>query len=400
MFSVTRSLPAVLTATAVLFGLVLSAGQSSSMRVGTLTFNVPPGWTDVSPSASPPAMAGAMMAYSSRAHRFVLFGGWDGVAGLNGTWVYDPGNRTWSALHPNVSPLGRGDAMFVYDNLSDNFILFGGWHELANQTYMRLADTWVFSLETATWTERHPPVSPAPRSDSEVAYDPRVGAVLVVGGFNGTAYLGDVWSYSPGNDTWSPRPASVAPSKRADGRMVYVESQDRFLLFGGNDYSGPNAANHHLADTWAYSWSSIMWTPLTPKEGPGARDYAVFAYDPAVGLVFLATGFGDTILNDLWGFNLVSDTWVNLTPALSPPPRFAAAGGFDPVDNVLVVFSGLANTSLLADTWQYAYRPSSGASGSPPLIIVAGVSSAVVVGVAVAIVILRISRKRRLRGMP
>ena len=55
-------------------------------------------------------MAGAMMAYSSRAHRFVLFGGWDGVAGLNGTWVYDPGMRTWNELHPDVSPLGRGDA--------------------------------------------------------------------------------------------------------------------------------------------------------------------------------------------------------------------------------------------------------------------------------------------------
>ena len=398
MFGVSRSLPAVLTATAVLFGLLLSAGQSSSMRVGTLTVDLPPGWTNVSPSSSPPAMAGAMMAYSSRAHRFVLFGGWDGVAGLNGTWIYDPGNRTWNELLPNVSPLGRGDAMFVYDNRSDNFILFGGWHELADQTYIRLADTWVFSLEKAAWTERHPTVSPPPRSDSEVAYDPRVAAVLVVGGFNGTAYLGDIWSYSPSNDTWSPRPASVEPSKRADGRMVYVESQDRFILFGGNDYSGPNGANHHLADTWGYNWSSNTWTPLTPKEGPGARDYPIFAYDPAVGLVFLATGFGNMILNDLWGFNLASDTWVNLTPALSPPPRFAAAGGFDLAHNVLVVFSGLASAGLLADTWHYAYGPSSGPPGLPSPILVFGVISAIAVGVAVAIVV-GLSWRRRSRGL-
>src|SRR5207245_11755632 len=104
------------------------------------------------------------------------------------------------------------------------------------------------------------------------------------------------------------------------------------------------------------------------------------AYGVAVGLVFLARGFGTTILNDLWGFNIASDTWLNLTPALSPPPRFAAAGGFDSADNVLVVFSGLANTGLLADTWQYAYRTSSGASGSPPLIVVVGVGSAIEIG--------------------
>ena len=399
MFGIPRGLPAVLTATAVLCGLLLSPGPSSPMPGGTLALDAPPGWTDVSPSTSPPAMAGAMMAYSSRAHRFVLFGGWDGVAGLNGTWVYDPGNRTWNALHPNVSPLGRGDAMFVYDNRSDNFVLYGGWHELADQTYIRLADTWVFSLENATWTERHPAVSPPPRSDSEVAYDPRVGAVLVVGGFNGTAYLEDIWSYSPSNDTWSPRPAVTQPSKRADGRMVYVESQDRFIMFGGNDYSGPNGANHHLADTWAYRWSSNTWTPLAPKEGPSARDYAIFAYDLTVGLVFLATGFGNTILNDLWGFNIASDTWLNLTPALSPPPRFAAAGGFDPADNVLVVFSGLASTGLLADTWHYAYAPSSGAPSLLSPTVAVGVASAAVAGVAAAIGF-GLSRRRRSDGLP
>src|SRR2546428_355415 len=290
MFGIPRGLPAFLTATAVLCGLLLSPGPSSPMPGGTLALDAPPGWTDVSPSGSPPAMAGAMMAYSSRAHRFVLFGGWDGVAGLNGTWVYDPGNRTWNALHPNVSPLGRGDAMFVYDNRSDNFILFGGWHELANQTYVRLSDTWVFSLETATWTERHPPVSPAPRSDSEVAYDP----------------------------------------------------------------------------------------PL--------------------GLVFLATGFGKIILNDLWGFKLASDTWVNLTPALSPPPRFAATGGFDLMDNVLVVFSGLASTGLLADTWHYTYGPSVAPTVLWPIAGV-GVASTVVAGVALAIAF-RLSRRRRSGRLP
>jgi len=115
MFAVPQRLPGLIVA-GLLCGFFLSVGASSvsANEIG-LTSAVPPGWTNVTPTLSPQPMAGAMMAYSSKAHRFVLFGGWDGVKGLNETWVYDPGNRTWTQLNPNLSPLGRGDGMFVYD---------------------------------------------------------------------------------------------------------------------------------------------------------------------------------------------------------------------------------------------------------------------------------------------
>jgi len=343
-------------------------------------------------------MAGAMIAYTSKVHRLVLFGGWDGGRGLNGTWVYNPGNRTWIALHPIVSPLGRGDGMFVYDPRADNFVLFGGWHEEANETYIRLGDTWLFSLQNATWTERHPTVSPSARSDSEVAYDPLAGGVLLVGGFDGTAYLGDIWAYTPSNDTWSRRPASVEPSRRADGRMVYVDGQDRFILFGGNDFSGPNRTFHHLGETWTYTWDSDRWTPLILKDGPGARDYPMFAYDPVTKLAFLTGGYGNgTILNDLWAFNTTSDAWINLTPAISPPARFAAVGGFDIAEGALVLFSGLANTGLLADTWHYTYGPlSEGPGPLSPILVALSFGAAMVVAVAIVI---GLSRNRRSRGL-
>ena len=396
MFVVPERLPGLIVA-GLLCGVLLSLSASTvSMHAIALTSAVPPGWTNVTPTLSPQPMAGAMMAYSSKAHRFVLFGGWDGLKGLNETWVYDPGNWTWTQLAPTASPLGRGDGMFVYDERADAFVLFGGWHELVNGTYIRLDDTWWFSLDSAKWTERHPAAAPSPRSDSQVAYDPVVDAVLLQGGFNGTAYLGDIWVYTPRNETWFSRPAAVQPSPRSDGRMVYVSTQDRFILFGGNDLSGPNGSNHHLADTWTYRWSSNLWTPLSLKEGPGARDYPIFSFDPILELVFLTGGFGNnTILSDLWAFSTTNDTWLNMTPARSPPPRFAAAGGFDPSGGVLVIFSGLARTGLLADTWQYSRGTSSGALGPVSLIVVLGVSSLIVSAIAFAIA-LRLFMKRRL----
>jgi len=379
------SVPIILS---ILCGLLMGATLSSRAS------DPPPAWTMVTSSISPPPMAGAMMAYSSRAERFVLFGGWDGVEGLNGTWVYDPRNVTWTAVHPLTRPTSRGDGMLVYDSVADVFVLFGGWHKEANDTYTRLADTWVFSLANHTWMAQHPVRSPSARSDAQVAYDSHADVVLVFGGFDGTSYLQDIWYYSLRNDNWSPRPSATTPSPRADGRMVYVDSQDRFLVFGGNDFSGPNYTFHHLSDTWSYDWKANDWTPLASAVGPSARDYPVFSVDPNAGLALLTSGFGERIiLDDLWGFNLASDMWVNLTPEVSPPARFAAVGGFDPVKDVLVLFSGLANTGLLADTWHYAYGGPVGASAALPLGL--AMASAVVLGVVVAIALWSSFKRRR-----
>lgn len=354
-------------------------------------------WTEVGPPLEPPAMAGAMMAYDSAAHRFVLFGGWNGASALNATWLYDPGNRTWTQLHPSGSPLDRGDFMFVYDSRADVFLLFGGWHEEPNGTYIRLDDTWTFALGTDTWTERHPARSPSARSDAEVAYDPVADAVLLVGGFDGSAYLGDMWAYTPGNDTWFPRASPVQPSPRADGRMVYVNSQDRFVLFGGNDYSGPNLTFHHLADTWSYLWAANAWENLTAATGPEARDYPILAYDPAGGQVLLTSGFGNgTSLSDLWTFNLTTNAWAQLTPPISPPARFASAGGFDTSNNLLIVFGGATDTGLIGDTWHYGLAPPSEAPTAAPLLWALPVGIAAV-ALAAALVVLVSHRGRRNR---
>ena len=394
MYRASRALVA-LASVALLGTLFLGVDRlSSSALLNIQSAETLPGWTDVTSNPSPPAMAGAMMAYSWRAERFVLFGGWDGVTGLNGTWVYDPGNRTWNEIHPLVIPLARGDGMLVYDGVADAFILFGGWHEQTVGTYSRLSDTWFFYLTNTTWMERHPSASPSPRSDALVAYDHFDDIVLLVGGFNGTAYLGDVWGYSARNGTWFPRASAVLPPPRADGRMIYVDEQDRFILFGGNDFSGPNYTFHHLADTWSYGWRTNAWTPLTKSVGPGARDYPVFAFNPKVRLGLLTSGFGNgTILGDLWGFNIMTDEWIDLTPQHSPPSRFAAVGGFDLGHDVLVLFSGLANAGLLADTWHYAYGPLAGTPSVFPLTELIGVGL-LVVGIASTALLAVLWRRR------
>ncbi len=354
---VTRSAWAVIVLTFVVLSATPAlASNSRVLRVSAAsTGSAVVGWSNRTPPVSPPAVGGGMMAFSSAADAFVLFGGSTGVA-TNSTWVLYLNGSVWTPLHPVVSPPPRADGMFVYDSVADAFIQFGGWFEKPDETYLRWGDTWAFYLGNDTWVPLHPARSPSPRSDAAIAYDAADDATFLLGGFNGTAYLGDEWAFSLANDSWWPRTAPIMPSRRADGRMTF-DSQTRFFyLYGGNDYSGPNFTYHHLGDTWEYSWTARQWTQLFPTSTPGALDYAVLAADPKSGVLLMNGGYGESVvLSDTWVFNTTRSDWARLQTAVSPPPRMAGVGGYDPVADRFVVFSGGDVAVARDDTWVLTY---------------------------------------------
>lgn len=316
----------------------------------------PPGWSEVNTSG-PPASAGAMMAYSARDHWFVMFGGWNGTA-LDMTWLFDPTTGAWEDVTTSPRPPARGDGMLAFDERSNLFVLFGGWSEAPPGVYHRLADTWVFSLGNRSWSLRSPAVSPPARSDSAVAYDPAKAVVFLFGGFDGSNYLNDEWSYSAANDTWTSLSSPTRPSPRADGRMVYEATSRQFFLFGGNDYSGPNFTFHHLDDTWAFDRDASTWSPVSTDASPSPRDYSILTALPEFGELLLVGGYGhNKPLGDVWAFNSTLRLWRNITVPGGPTPRFAAVGGYDPLSRELVMFGGLAVEGLQSETWLYRYPP-------------------------------------------
>ncbi len=248
--------------------------------------------------------------------------------------------------------------MLAYDSGNDAFVLFGGWTQTSAETYVRLDDTWVFFVGNSTWVEEQPLRSPSARSDSAVAYDPLADRILILGGFAGSAYLGDMWAYSLRNNSWFPIASSSGPSPRADGRMTFDYSTRAFYLFSGNDYSGPNFTFHHLDDMWRYDSELNYWTELHPSVMPSPRDYAVFASDQDLGELLLTGGFGNrTVLGDTWAFNVTRSTWSNITTNGGPSPRIAAVGGYDSEDGVLGLFSGGDDYGVKDDTWLFRYPP-------------------------------------------
>ena len=329
-------------------------------------------WTDRSGSVAPPPSAGTMVAYDPVADRLVFFGGWNGST-LNETWEYNPTTSIWTELHPAVSPISRADATLVFDPSANEFILFGGWTQYANGSVERLDDTWTFSLANLQWTPRHPVGSPSPRSDSAAAYDPAAGRIYLYGGFSGTSYLGDSWTFDPTTTAWSPvPPIGPTPGIRSDGRMVYDPSVDEFVLFGGNDYNGPNLTFHHLNDTWTYRLTTNEWSLVPTPVAPGSRDYSAEGFDPATGTVLLFSGYGNrTILDDTWSFSIGTNSWTELSPTTSPPGRYAGGGAFDTEDGRLLIVGGLGNAGLLSDTWSLGPASVPASGGGVPLVVVA-----------------------------
>jgi len=350
-------------------------------------------WTNFTHGPAPPSSAGDLLAYDEAANRFVEFGGWNGST-LNETWSLDPTTGAWIQLHPPSAPPVRADAMFIYDSTNGLDYLFGGWTQYTNGTYVRYDDTWSFSLAADRWTELFPSVSPSPRSDSAVAFDPGHEEIVLVGGFSGTAYLGDEWTYSPTSGAWTPfTPSGPVPSPRADGRMVYDSANRTMILFGGNDYSGPNFTFHHLDDTWSLSLATGEWTEILSPQSPPARDYAIQAFDTLHDWVLLTAGFGNrTILNDLWAFSPANGTWWALAVSAPPPGRYAGVGGFDAVDGTLIVSGGAGTGGLLNDTWSLGPPANASTSASGGLAILLTLAAGAIMAAIVVTVML--SRRR------
>ncbi len=335
-----------------------------------------------------------MLAYDSSANRFVFFGGWNGTT-LNQTWEYDPVNFTWTQLHPPVSPLSRADATFAYSPDQDEFLLFGGWTQYSDGTDHRVNDTWGFSLVEDRWTDLTSSTAPSPRSDAAAAYDTTDHVLFLFGGFSGSIYLGDAWRFQPSTDTWSPLSlAGSTPGARSDGRMVFDSSNNQFVLFGGNDYSGPNLTFHHLSDTWVFGLLAGRWTRVSTAISPEARDYAVEGFDPTTKSVLLFSGYGNrTILDDTWSFAPGNSAWSHVVTEAAPPGRYAGGGGFDSRDGLLLIVGGLGDAGLSNDTWVLDEVGSPMGEAGPPAVILA--ASALFLGVAVGVVLLsRRSRKR------
>src|SRR5436190_16120720 len=86
------------------------------------------------------------------------------------------------------------------------------------------------------WVRLSPATSPPARSYLAMTYDPASGKVVMFGGFDGTGYLNDTWTFD--GITWSRVATPVAPPRRAAAQMAYDAVTQKVVLFGGTTGQG------------------------------------------------------------------------------------------------------------------------------------------------------------------
>lgn len=202
----------------------------------------------------------------------LFFGGYSyGAGSLNDLWLTN--GSQWLELFTPHRPPARSNSSFAYDNDRQVAVLFGGASNVSGLPEY-LNDTWVFNGKD--WTEQSTQVSPSPRTDASIVYDPDHQRIYLFGG--SYSFEKDIWKY---NDTWAWDGSNWQqillknqPAIRDNAAMAYDPVHHNVLLFGGASIAAP------LNDTWI--WNGEVWTEQQPVHQPGKDkifEYPQMVYD-------------------------------------------------------------------------------------------------------------------------
>uniref|UniRef100_A0A6V2E5J1 Uncharacterized protein n=1 Tax=Ditylum brightwellii TaxID=49249 RepID=A0A6V2E5J1_9STRA len=202
---------------------------------------------------------------------------------------------TWSRVTPaagSALPPPRSGAASVV--VKGRLYMFGGYGGGTG----RLDDFYSFSFDTCTWEEVNvlSAEKPGCRENNGVVIGDS-SRVYLFGGYNGTAWLNDLWMFDIDTQRWTciqessdprphtnddsnsalgdhprPRLGSTVPSRRFG--YVSVVHNNKFVLFGGFDGS------RWLNDMYEFDFETKTWTEILARgQLPSVRSCPAWAKD-------------------------------------------------------------------------------------------------------------------------
>jgi len=207
--------------------------------------------------------------------------------------------------------------------------------------------TWSFSTENSWIVKTTSASFPNRRHHASLAYD---GKVWVIGGWDGTNYMNDVW-YTSDGATWTRATASA----NFDARTYHAACvfDGKMWVIGGQGVVGADGGTRAWRkDVW-YSTDGKTWTRETATAPFGERTFhKLLAYDSGSGeKMWLIAGTDNESLdisnNDVWSTSDGS-SWTRVTSSAA----FSARVYFDALvyDSKMWVIGGF-DTNRLNDVW-------------------------------------------------
>jgi len=281
------------------------------------------------------------IAYDTVRKLALVFGGTSSSGTLGDFWKWD--GTKWTKITFKSGPDIRTDMAMAYDPIRKVTVLFGGvipggtW---SADTFYK--DTWEWN--GVAWKEISKS-GPSGRRAHAMAYDSKRKKIILFGGYNGTSYLNDVWTY--GATGWTKIKATGGVPKVARHSIVYDQKNNQIVMFGGE-----NSTNNQLGSTWVLQ--GTKWTEAS-KIGPHARKGQAMAYYPISRTTILFgggyTNSSDVYLKDTWEWNGIE--WVEL-PISGPTARVYHGMVYDSKAKKIFLTLGAKGSTYLRNSWLFS----------------------------------------------
>ncbi|MDQ3283190.1 MAG: hypothetical protein M3Q69_17470, partial [Acidobacteriota bacterium] len=202
---------------------------------------------------------------------------------------------------------------------------------------------------------------PDPRRFAQIAYDAKLKKTVLFGGFFGTNYRNDTWTWDGTKWEEVKIDSKKRPPHRGTFAMWYDPLQQKTLLYGGIGRGSVNENVTRYADMWAFNGTT--WTKLEVST-PGQRLGPQIAVNPNTGRLLLfgglraePTGAGTSIrqffANDTWEWDGAASRWTELHPATVPDSRENGGMAWDPAAGRITMFAGYADGFYRSDLWYW-----------------------------------------------
>ncbi|HEV8050672.1 MAG TPA: PKD domain-containing protein, partial [Thermoplasmata archaeon] len=305
----------------------------------------------------------------------------------------------WTGL-TNVTlpaPTPRWSFAFAADPPDGVDVLYGGY-SWNGSTYMPDNATW--TLAGGMWQRDTASNAPPPMVDAAMAYDPDVGAVVLVGGrglMDERTTTAQTWEFRAG--TWTQLSAKLvgSPPAALGASMAYDPLEHALVRFGGYEY--PNYVSAWVSnETWLFTNGS--WTNASGRFEPPGSIGSAMAYDPAMQAMVLVGGVRSDVFwedepggNSTWEW--ANGSWSNLSIAAGPDGSVGADLTWDASLGGLVLTGGGTSWydetvyGSLRTTWVYSGNAWSRAdvSGGTPAFPVLGTAEDPTLGGLVSVAI-------------
>lgn len=256
-------------------------------------------WTKLTPLNVAPFSRYTQNAhYDSLNNRMIIWSGQGASQALfNDVWAYNFSTSLWQQLWPdgniNGVPLKRYGTASVFDPLKRHFVTFAGF-----STSGRFEDTWTFNVDSNAWQERTNGIYPPKRCLHAAVFASDMRKMVMYAGQHDAGPLDDIWTLNMDNYSWQNVTPAFRPPARFWNSTIY--SGNAVVIFGGLGTSA-------LDDMWKFSMNTNQWEQVsqgTLKPGPRWGHTAIYIEGQDRMIIF--GGQGDSLYKDTWQFSNVS----------------------------------------------------------------------------------------------